>query len=475
MLKVFVPSFTVGHMSSLGSLFTSQAVLDALEAGDYGVLLRLARRARGLTQAQAGQLAGYSGATISRFETGTRRLADIQTLRRLAVAFDIAPELFGLAADVPESRTVNCAASLPSGPSLTTVVTARPQDGDEVRRRELLAGLTGLAGALALPLPKSAAGPDTNAVGNSLAAILTNRGATTGPASVPALRQALADAWQAFDTCHYQALAGQLPGLVEATGASHACAVGHSRQAFSSILADAYVLTSELALKANEDGIAWVAADRALSTARESGDPAAIAASSRAVAMAMRRQGHYTGATALLTGTAMDLDADHGTPPPRVLAAYGSLLCTAAYACAQNGQQSKASDLIAEARVAADRMGVTRAGRSTFSAANVEVYEIGIHTALGDSAGALNHARSVDQHSLLTSERHARFCVDTARAWQQHGQPDRAVQALLVAERQSPEEIRRPSVKALITTMIHTPGTQPPALRHLAQRTGTLA
>ena len=36
---------------------------------DYGVLLRLARRARGLTQAQAGQLAGYSAATISRFET----------------------------------------------------------------------------------------------------------------------------------------------------------------------------------------------------------------------------------------------------------------------------------------------------------------------------------------------------------------------------------------------------------------------
>ena len=76
--------------------------------------------------------------------------------------------------------------------------------------------------------------------------------------------------------------------------------------------------------------------------------------------------------------------------------------------------------------------------------------------------------------ALPTPERHARFCIDTARAWQQHGRPDQACQALLVAERQSPEEIQRPSVKALITTMIQAPGTQPPGLRQLAQRAGTL-
>ena len=176
-------------------------------------------------------------------------------------------------------------------------------------------------------------------------------------------------------------LAGQLPDLVGAAAASRASAAGPTRQAFSAILADAYVLASELAPKANEDGIAWVAADRALPAARDSGDPAAIAAASRAAAMAMRRQGHYDGATAMLTSTALTLGAGHGNPPPRVLAAYGSLLCTAAYACAQNGQKSQASDLIGEAGAAADRMGNARAGRSVFSAANVEVYQIGIHTA----------------------------------------------------------------------------------------------
>lgn len=347
-------------MDGFSSLFASQATRDALKGGDYGALLRLARQARGLTQAQAAQLAGYSAATISRFETGARRLADIETLRRLAVALNITPELFGLAA-----------------------------------------------------------------------------------------------------------------GLVSAAAASRASAACRTRQAFSAILADTYVLASELALKANEDGMAWVAADRALPAARDSGDPAAIAAASRAVAMAMRRQGHYDGATSILTSTAQTLGAGHGNPPARVLAAYGSLLCTAAYACAQNGHKSQASDLISEAR-AADRMGNARAGRSVFSAANVEVYQISIHTVLGDSAGALTHARAVDQHALPTPERRARFCIDTARAWQQHGRPDQAYQALLIAERQSPEEIQRPSVKALITTMIHAPGRQPSGLHQLAQRAGSL-
>ena len=409
-------------MDGLSSLFASPAARDALRSGDYGALLRLARQARGLTQAQAGQLAGYSAATISRFETRARRLADIETLRRLAAALNVTPELFGLTA---ESRVAGRAASPPGAASLTTVVTARPQDGDEVRRRELLAGLTGLAGALLLPLPGTPAGPGKDPLASNLEAILTGRSAAAAPVSVPALRKGLTTAWQAFETCRYQALAGQLPNLVGAAAASRASATGPTRQAFSVILADAYVLASELALKANEDGIAWVAADRALPAARDSGDPAAIAAASRAVAMAMRRQGHYDGATAMLTSTALTLGAGHGNPPPRVLAAYGSLLCTAAYACAQNGHKSQASDLISEARAAADRMGNTRAGRSVFSAANVEVYQISIHTALGDSAGALTHARTVDQRALPTPERHARFCIDTARAWQQHGRRTR--------------------------------------------------
>jgi hypothetical protein len=109
-----------------------------------------------------------------------------------------------------------------------------------------------------------------------------------------------------------------------------------------------------------------------------------------------------------------------------------------------------------------------------FSTTNVEVYRIGIHTSLGDAAGALDHARMVIQPSLPSPERHARFCIDTARAWLQYGRVDQTYEALLVAERHSPEEIQRPSVKALITSMSQTPGNKPDGLCQLAERARAL-
>lgn len=289
------------------------------------------------------------------------------------------------------------------------------------------------------------------------------------------LEPRLAAAWQAFSACRYQALAVRLPDLVATAAANRANAVsGSPATAASATLAGTYVLVSELAVKAGEDGMSWVAADRALAAARDSGDPATIAAASRVVAIAMRRLGHYDAATTMLTRTAFSLDADHGDLSVPVLAAYGSLLRTAAYSSAQNGRRDQALDLIAEAGGAAARMPGSAVTRPAFSVTGVEVYQIGIHNALGDSGAALTHARSVNQGRLVTSERRAKFLVDTARAWQQHGRPEQACRALLAAERNAPEEVRRASVRRLIATIAQAPGRRPSGLRELATRAGAL-
>jgi transcriptional regulator with XRE-family HTH domain len=122
----------------LRSLLASQDIRDAVRQRRYGVVLRRARQARGLTQAQAGELAGYSGATISRFETGTRRLADIDTLRRLAGALGAAPEVFGLTPGTAEFPGGARAGAVPGEALLATVVTGLPLDGDDVRRRDMI-------------------------------------------------------------------------------------------------------------------------------------------------------------------------------------------------------------------------------------------------------------------------------------------------------------------------------------------------
>lgn len=59
------------------------------------------RSAAGLTQAEAGRLAGYSAATMSRFETGRQALTDVTVLRRLATVFDIPTAMLGLTTAPP--------------------------------------------------------------------------------------------------------------------------------------------------------------------------------------------------------------------------------------------------------------------------------------------------------------------------------------------------------------------------------------
>jgi hypothetical protein len=100
----------------------------------------------------------------------------------------------------------------------------------------------------------------------------------------------------------------------------------------------------------------------------------------------------------------------------------------------------------------------------------VTIYQIGVHTALGDAGTALGHARRIDLRSLPTPERQARFCVDTARAWQRFGRPGNAFQALQAADRCAPEELRRSSVRSLTVSLLDAPGPAPPGLREFAAR-----
>jgi tetratricopeptide (TPR) repeat protein len=170
------------------------------------------------------------------------------------------------------------------------------------------------------------------------------------------------------------------------------------------------------------------------------------------------------------TASSLPISPD-GTPSATIIA-YGRLLCTAAYACAQKGDRAAALQLLAEADIAADRLDDAVPLASAFNHTNVTIYRIGIANALGESAAALDSAQQVQPGQLPTIERYARYCIDTARAWDLHGNTDRAYQALLTAERRAPQELRRPSVRTFVSTLLYTPGRPPAGLRDLAVRVG---
>jgi transcriptional regulator with XRE-family HTH domain len=457
-------------METDGSLWASARMRAAVAADEVGAVIRLARLHAQLNQTQLGQRCGYSLSTISRIERGQPPSQDIHVRRRIGKILGIPVEFLGLAPS-PECRSLQPSSvdSTPFGPAGVRVVATEPGRGDPMRRRDVLSGITASAAATALPRPQQ---PFTGQRG--LADLLRAETTPTSPPELSALARQLRDARQAFGASRYEELTGLLFVLIAGAAASRRDGRAEDREPATVVLAAGYRLTSELCVKRNDDALAWVLADRALSAAQVTGRGAPVAHASRSVAIAMRRAGHHADAIALLSRTARQLQPS-SQPTDADLATYGALLCTAAYASAQAGSRADAETFLSEAAEAAGRLSApVNAGEITFSATNVTGYRIGVSTAVGDSAAALEHAARVDVRQLETSERYARYCLDTARAWEQHGRPDRATQALSAAETVAPEELRRPSSHELITRMLYAPTFTPSGLRSLAVRVGAI-
>jgi transcriptional regulator with XRE-family HTH domain len=398
--------------------------------GDHASVIRLARRRKGWTQTELGQRVGFSHSEVSRFETRARLLRDVPVLRRFAVALELPGAVFGLGA--------------PAG----LRVCDEPSRGVEpVHRRQLLSGLIALAGAPLLPA----------------AEVPRYRTAA-------AMRAGLALSRAEFDACRYQRVERRLPALV--TSGHHvldATAPGGAREQAEAVLADAYSLAAFTADKLGDWGLSWVLADRAREHAERSGNPLSLASATREAAVAIRRAGHHDVAARLLTTTAAGLSTATGWD----LVGRGSLLLTAAYTHAQQGNAGTAIELADEAAEVAARLPLMSAN-AVFTADQVPIYRISIHNALGDPARALTVAREVNLGRLPSAERRARVCVDVARAWYGFGNAEGCLRALERAERYAPEEVRRAQIRRLTHDLLERPGPAPSGLRALAIRTGAV-
>jgi transcriptional regulator with XRE-family HTH domain len=100
-----------------------------VDALDIGSVIRRARKARGLSQAELGTACGYSQSVISRIERGERQTQDLRVLAQLARRLDVPARLLGLAESSEPS--VKRRAFLTSGIATTLAATVpfpSPQD-----------------------------------------------------------------------------------------------------------------------------------------------------------------------------------------------------------------------------------------------------------------------------------------------------------------------------------------------------------
>ncbi|MFJ5546107.1 hypothetical protein [Micromonospora chalcea] len=94
---------------------------------------------------------------------------------------------------------------------------------------------------------------------------------------------------------------------------------------------------------------------------------------------------------------------------------------------------------------------------------------------LGDYGTAVDYARQVDPARIVMPERRARYWEDTALALHGRGRPQATFQALLAAERDTPQEVRyRPWAQQLTTELLNRDSRNLLGEREFASRIGLI-
>jgi transcriptional regulator with XRE-family HTH domain len=453
------------------------AAQQAVAEGRYGVIVRLARTAEGLTLEEVGRRVGYSAATMSRIERGRQPLTDVTLLSRLAVELSIPPELLGLAPALDVSlqgKRLVLNTSVPVG--TTRWVPSAMEGDDPLRRREFLSAFTFTAAAQVGSGLSGYREPAADRAGASLVGSLEDvliRGKwPTGarPLDDRTLRNGLSAARADFQASRYRALSGRLPRLIAGIEMNN-------EPVDTSVAAEIYNTAAHALIKVESRSLDWLAIDRALRIARDAEDPAVNANVTRNLVTLYRRAGRYGDAERLALEAADTLSIGGVAPSASHVSLYGMLVCNAGYAAAQGGDRSRSIELLDHAAKVATRLGEgVNAYWTAFSPTNVTLHRISAAWALGDAGTAIDYAATVAPDAIQLPERKSRFWVDVARAWHQLGKFEECFRSLLVAEGLAPEEVRsRPAVRSLVETLLYAPRQSGmPGLRKFAIRVGAL-
>ncbi|APA95038.1 helix-turn-helix domain-containing protein [Nocardia seriolae] len=291
---------------------------------------------------------------------------------------------------------------------------------------------------------------------------------------LPELRARVDLAWQLAHESRLIEVGGSLLELIPDLEHAARAAAATQRPEVLTLLSRAYQVAATAFTRQEEVDAAWVAADRALSAAEESGDALSVVAGTYRMAQAFLRLQRLEQAeqAARVSVAALAAQAASEQPKPEVLSLYGSLQLMLAVIAATDGNRTAARTGLAAARTAADRLGEGRNDFDTeFGPTGVAVHAVAVAVELGDAGEALDTARTVDA-SVLSPERQARFLVDVARAHAQRRQATEALDALLNAERLTPELVHTDHrAREVVRDLLQFSGRRPAEeLRELAGR-----
>ncbi|MEY9955307.1 helix-turn-helix domain-containing protein [Streptacidiphilus sp. MAP5-52] len=276
------------------------------------------------------------------------------------------------------------------------------------------------------------------------------------------LRAGVGNAWAAYQHARYAHATRLIPGIL-ATSQHAASVLARDQQLQAlSLLALTYQSAAAVLTKIGEGDAAWLASDRGLAAAQQSGDPVVIGSLFRAVSHCLLANGRYAAARDLIRSGADYLEDGLAEATPAYLSVYGTLLLVGAMAAARGEERSTAEEFLAEAECAAERLGHDANHMWTaFGPTNVAIHRVSIAMELGDVQIALDHGPRVDT-STLPIERRVRHSLEVARAYHARNRTDEALSLILDAEELAPEQVRHHQIpRALVATWVRNQRGRP--------------
>lgn len=256
------------------------------------------------------------------------------------------------------------------------------------------------------------------------------------------LRANVAQVLDAYQASRYGFATRRLPLLLADALAAARTYSGDDREEAHALLALTYQGASMVLGKVGEAELAWIAADRGLAAAHESGRSVVVGSLFRSVTHCLLSTGRFTAAVQLVNDAASVMQDELGQASPDYLSVYGTLFLAGAMAAARAEDRATTRAFLREADETAQRLPADANHMWTaFGPTNVAIHRVATAGELGDIQVAADLGQRIDA-SGLPVERRVRHSLEVARALSAWNRTDDAMAILLEAEQEAPEQIR---------------------------------
>ncbi|WDV51764.1 helix-turn-helix domain-containing protein [Streptomyces coeruleorubidus] len=290
------------------------------------------------------------------------------------------------------------------------------------------------------------------------------------PTSLDELRSSVAEVWDAYQDSRYAFATRHLPLLL--ADALIAAQAYREREQAHELMAMTYQGAAMVLTKLGEADLAWIAADRGLAAAQQSGNAVVTGSLFRSVAHCLLSTGRFDAATQLVGDAGEYLRPGLDNANPEFLSIYGTLFLAGSMAAARAEDRATTQSFLAEADQAARRLGADANHVWTaFGPTNVAIHRVATAAELGDMQVAVDLGPQIDT-SALPTERRTRHNLEVARALSAHNRMDDALAKILEAESWAPEQVRNHYLaRELVLTWVRNQRGRPSrSLADLANR-----